>query len=500
MNQELLEKVLKCPRLPSLPTIAIEVIDLCRQSDVNLNQIAHIISNDPALSTKILRTVNSSYYGLSKSVSTISHALVILGLNSVKTLALGFSLVNNFKELYGPSFDPTAFWRRSLYSAVAARTVARCAGLEEHEEAFLGGLLKDLGVMAMLQALGDQYVEVLDEAGPQHAELWKIERKTLDLDHCQVGAALAAQWKLPPVLVEPIEHHELPNKASADQQKLVRCVAAGATVADMFLDESPQTSAGELFETWQDWFGLDAAAGEDIINQIQARTKELAKLFDLDAGAARNAGEILAEANETLQELTLESQMNQVTLQQQNQQLQEQATRDALTGAANRGHFDQYLHTQFAQSRRQTQPLSVIFSDADKFKSVNDTYGHLVGDQVLVCLASVLHEHVASLGVVARYGGEEFAVVLPNMARQDAARLAERIRKAVEAVTIDAGEGISLHITVSLGVATFDGVRFFEQPEQLVNAADQAVYAAKKSGRNCVRVFAPKTPTPQPQT
>ena len=91
-------------------------------------------------------------------------------------------------------------------------------------------------------------------------------------------------------------------------------------------------------------------------------------------------------------------------------------------------------------------------------------------------------------------------MVLPNMARQDAARLAERIRKAVEAVTIDAGEGISLHITVSLGVATFDGVRFFEQPEQLVNAADQAVYAAKKSGRNCVRVFAPKTPTPQPQT
>src|SRR5688572_33034725 len=103
-QQQLVKQIRQCPNLPSLPTIAMQVLDLAQKSDVDIAEIARIISKDPALSTKILRTVNSSFYGRSQAVSTISHALVILGLQSVKTLVLGFSLVTNLKQSKATGF------------------------------------------------------------------------------------------------------------------------------------------------------------------------------------------------------------------------------------------------------------------------------------------------------------------------------------------------------------------------------------------------------------
>src|SRR6266704_2275784 len=121
MNEQLLQRVRQCPNLPTLPTIAMQVLDLTQRADADIAEIARIISKDPALSTKILRTVNSSFYGRSQHVSTISHALVILGLQSVKTLVLGFSLVTNLKSNKNTGFKHLAYWKRSIYAATAAR-------------------------------------------------------------------------------------------------------------------------------------------------------------------------------------------------------------------------------------------------------------------------------------------------------------------------------------------------------------------------------------------
>src|SRR3954470_24980919 len=98
MNEQLITRIRQCPNLPSLPAIAIQVLDLAQRAEVDITEIARVISKDPALSSKILRTVNSSFYGRSQAVSTISHALVILGMQSVKTLVLGFSLVTNLMK------------------------------------------------------------------------------------------------------------------------------------------------------------------------------------------------------------------------------------------------------------------------------------------------------------------------------------------------------------------------------------------------------------------
>src|SRR5690349_2435229 len=98
MTDEIRQKILSCPTLPSLPTIAMQVLELAQKAEVDLNEIAKTITQDPALAGKLLKTVNSSFYGRSNSVSTVSHALVIMGLQSVKTLVLGFSLVTNLTK------------------------------------------------------------------------------------------------------------------------------------------------------------------------------------------------------------------------------------------------------------------------------------------------------------------------------------------------------------------------------------------------------------------
>src|SRR6185369_13170866 len=134
MNEQLVQKIRQCPSLPSLPAIALQVLELAQKEQVDIAEIARIISKDPALSSKILRTVNSSFYGRSQHVSTISHALVILGLQSVKTLVLGFSLVGNLTKAKTKGFKHVTYWRRSIYSATAARLLAGKLHIVQQEE------------------------------------------------------------------------------------------------------------------------------------------------------------------------------------------------------------------------------------------------------------------------------------------------------------------------------------------------------------------------------
>src|SRR3954465_13537785 len=149
MNEQLVQKIRACPNLPSLPAIAVQVLELAQQAGVDIAEIARIISKDPALSSKILRTVNSSFYGRSQNVSTISHALVILGLQSVKTLVLGFSLVSNLSKNKSKGFKHIAYWRHRIFSATAARTIASKVGVVQQEEAFLSALLMDIGMLVL---------------------------------------------------------------------------------------------------------------------------------------------------------------------------------------------------------------------------------------------------------------------------------------------------------------------------------------------------------------
>ncbi|MEX0654712.1 MAG: GGDEF domain-containing protein [Phycisphaeraceae bacterium] len=497
MNQELMERLLQSPRLPSLPAIALEVINLVQQPDVNIKQIAQTIQHDPALATRILKTVNSSFYGQSHAISTVSHALVVLGLNSVKTLALGFSLANNLKHSGGDDFDHMAFWKRSLYSATAARALAREVSLVHHEETFLGGLLQNLGMLAMNQVLGEDYTRLLIDVGDEHHRLAPLEQDAFDLDHAQVGEALAQRWHLPPLLTTAIREHETPDSVTDDHAATIRCIALGSRIADIFITENPGEALEQYYVDVERWLDLTPDQAEPLLRTVHTQTNEMRRLFDLPVGDLGNPDAILGRANEALLQISLQTQKQTSQLEQENRKLAMQAWTDSLTGAANRGRFNSFIDEQFDRTRQNGGTVSLLFLDADHFKDFNDTYGHQTGDRVLVQLADLLKEQVSEPGLVARYGGEEFAVVLPGIDRRAAAQLAEAIRVGIGETPVFSDEGKELQITASIGVATHDGT-FFQRVEQFIKAADKGVYAAKEAGRNCVRIFTPRRPQHQP--
>ncbi|MBB6431485.1 sensor domain-containing diguanylate cyclase [Algisphaera agarilytica] len=500
MNEQLLERVLQSPRLPSLPTIALEVIDLVQQKNVDIKQIADTIKMDPALSSKILKTVNSSFYGQAYSISTISHALVVLGLNSVKTLALGFSLVNNLADQGGDGFDHMEFWKRSLFTATASKALAQKAGVVQQEEAFLGGLLQDLGMLTMNQTLGNEYNILIAKAGTSHAKLQDLEREQLDLPHPEVGAKLAESWSLPKLLSSAIRFHHDPDASEIDTRPVVQCVALGNLVADVFV--LPEEESGAALENYrakaQEWCNIPAEECETLLKDIHKLTKEMQRLFDLPTGGLGNADDILASANEALLNLTMQAhqessqlQEQAANLQEQNQKLEDKAYTDQLTGSANRRAFDEYVEEQF-QATTGDAPLTILFMDIDKFKVFNDTHGHAVGDEVLVKFAQVLEAATGDQGRVFRYGGEEYSIICPSTSRLEGAKFAEHIRATVEAdCKITKDDGTVLGVTCSIGVACHEG-ETFNSAEVMIKASDMGVYAAKEGGRNCVRVFTPR--------
>jgi two-component system cell cycle response regulator len=160
------------------------------------------------------------------------------------------------------------------------------------------------------------------------------------------------------------------------------------------------------------------------------------------------------------------------------------ATTDALTGCLNRRALFERLQQEFERLRRYDFELTLLMIDLDRFKDVNDRFGHLVGDRVLQQLGDLLRRQVRSVDAVARYGGEEFAVVLPETDEQGGVIFAERIRQAVAAHDF-ADTGEPLRLTVSVGVAHTS--RDVDTPERLIDVADRALYRAKNEGRNLVR-------------
>ncbi len=165
--------------------------------------------------------------------------------------------------------------------------------------------------------------------------------------------------------------------------------------------------------------------------------------------------------------------------------LHQSSVRDGLTGIYNKRYFHERLATELPFARRHRTELSLLLLDLDHFKKINDTYGHLAGDQVLVATAQALTATLRAEDVVARYGGEELAVLLRGIPPANARLTAERLRKVLEALVITTDDGRTVRVTASIGVAAFS-VPTLVTPEALVGAADRSMYAAKAAGRNRV--------------
>jgi diguanylate cyclase (GGDEF)-like protein len=179
------------------------------------------------------------------------------------------------------------------------------------------------------------------------------------------------------------------------------------------------------------------------------------------------------------------------TLQRSFLELKRRSTHDGLTGAINRGEFEQRLLAECISADRRKRPLALLMVDVDFFKCINDNHGHQAGDRVLQAVARLLSETMRTGDLVARYGGEEFAIILPETDEKQAVAAADSLRRTIEKSSINCAPGVDIHLTVSIGCAGRPPLAM--TPADLVKAADMALYRAKRTGRNRV-VSAKKLP------
>lgn len=384
-----LERILAHGSVPTLPVVAMRLLEMTSDPDVELSAIAELIQNDPGLATKVLKTVNSSFYGLAKPCPSIERAIAMLGLKAVKSLVLGFSMVN-LSEGMDQAIDLHGFWKHTILAAVAARQVAMVSDYPEPDEVFAAALFQDIGVLAMLAVCTDEYAPLIERSKGDHHKLLELERHELGLDHIEVGAGLAEKWKMPEVLVAGIRHHHDSTPPENEYKRLIQCVVVGELLATTMTADMITQCYADLYSTANAWFGQGEADIEETMDKVQTASSEVAKLLDQQIGELPSATELMSRASERLMETQLQTQ-REVELAQQD------AITDGLTRVPNRKHFDTLIGPALAEAVANGTSVAVLFSDADKFKFVNDTYGHPCGDAVLIELAKRVSETVGVL-------------------------------------------------------------------------------------------------------
>ena len=472
--------------LPTLPGIALQILNTVRNDEKGVREIGELIAKDPSLSAAVLKMVNSSFYGLKTKVASVPHAVGLLGEQTVKNLALSFCLVKRFKLDPKEGFEISQFWKASLIGAIATQELAADLMPDLTDEAFFVGLLQDIGIIAMIHCMPEQYELVLNESRTAGISLHSAEASILGVTHYELGASLLASWDLPEIISIPIGSHHKPNTLAAPDEKLAaltQILHLGSLFIDLILHSNKTLTLG-LIEQRAVKFGFDAKLDLDrVAGEVQRQTKEIFPWFDIEAESDATYVEIIDAARG---ELIRHSRSIVAALNRQKQeidQLRESVSRDSMTGLYNYRCCMELLDQEIYRARRYQLPLSVVMADIDHFKEVNDNHGHLAGDMVIKQLAHLLRQSVRTSDYVARYGGEEFILILPETGTTGARTIAERLRQKVEQSALKY-DGVTIPITVSFGITSKD-----REPhcsvEKMISEADQALYLAKQAGRNC---------------
>jgi len=490
MHPDFQAKLASCRDLPSPPGVALRILDIAQDPDVGMSTAADAIGRDVALSARMLRIANSPLYASRRRVDTLNQALTLLGLNATLTLALGFSLTSGLRSAGRADEAEDRIWRRSVIASLASRLLGQKVGVLKLEELMLGGLLQDIGALVLLQIEPERYhrlLETLDPAdGP--AQL-RAEREHLGCDHTEVGLWIASHWNLPPLLQSAIGESE----AATSSSPFHACVAASGYLADLWMLDDTDAARERALAVLTERLQLDAEALDGIIEQMTLTLPEISAMFDVRITQPARISAMLEQAREllvlrNLREIQIAARARRDADESENRvrQLAEEVRRDPLTGVYNRAQLEQVLAHEFEVATRSGTPLSIAFIDLDDFKKINDRWGHQVGDQVLRHFAETLQKQLRSSDIVARYGGEEFLIVLPGTAEPAALAVLRRILSEVGALPMATVAGEPLFITFSAGLATHGTVEQFADADHLLRAADEALYGAKRDGRNRV--------------
>ena len=209
-EQEILKKLDSIKDIPTLPTIVFELNKLLRDPDTSIQTVCDTIEKDQAITLKILKLVNSAFYGFKSKISDLRNAVALLGYNAVRNAIVSLSVINSFpKRVTLMDFDISLFWKHSLAVAVTSKNIAQLSKKESPDNCFVGGLLHDTGKVIMAQYFPELFEAVWSTLQNEQISFYESEQKALPIDHTKIGAHLADKWQLPQGLVDAIRwHHE----------------------------------------------------------------------------------------------------------------------------------------------------------------------------------------------------------------------------------------------------------------------------------------------------
>lgn len=510
MNKdELLQCILESDELPTLPTVASKLITLTSKEDTTLADIGELVSQDIAISAKILKVSNSAFYSFPQQIGSIKQAVSILGMNAVRSLVLSFSFLTMKAGKVESRFNFEKFWQKSLASAVSAKLILENVKGADTDEVFVSGLLQNIGELILARSFPVEYDRVLLAVEENQQDILSAQDAVFGMNHTLVGTEVAKRWGFPEVLLLPIQYHHRPDEYTGKNKAIrstVRAIYLSDLLVNVLFSDKPELYHKQFRKEAGKLLGLTSENIENILNQVHIKVKEAGAYFNLKIKTTKSVQEILQEANIRLSLINLDyDQMNKQLilakihlenltqeLEKKNSILDNLANIDGLTGVYNHRYFQNVLDQEINRAERHSTSISIILIDIDHFKKVNDSYGHQVGDFVLAEFSKTIQDNIRKYDILARYGGEEFVVILPETNTEDALLVAEKLRIIIEQTGFQ-DNCETYHVTASFGQACGNPtIEDNFDKNTLISHADQALYEAKAKGRNQVIGYSPK--------
>lgn len=312
-RDEVLAGVLDPSRLPTPPVVALQLVQAASRPDCSTREIVTLLARDPALCGKLLKAVNSCLYGLARPVASLDRAVMLLGLNPLRSLALGLSL---------PAMRPAGaadrglrdYWLQSVGGGIMARELAARTNPAAAEDDLVAGLLRDLGAVLLRQAYPAEWEAATADAEEQLIDPCPAEERAFGVSHAEVSAELLRGWNLPADIVEPIRHHHDPDRLPPDHPHADRAAALCLVGHLTRIDEVAQRPEllGRVLATAEERFGLDREALVRFLEGVVPKVKEFARVIDRDVGDCPDFASVLAAGSIELAHLAVESSLSRI--------------------------------------------------------------------------------------------------------------------------------------------------------------------------------------------
>jgi len=303
MSVEGLESVVQTGRLPSPPQVALEVVNLCEDPDVRIEDLAEVIGRDAALTAKFLKTANSPLCRTASRVTQIDRALIVLGIGASRMLVLTFSLVGHYEQEQNTMIDYNRFWQRAVLNSMVAKHLAGEYFHEFADCAVVGGLLMDIGILALAECEPERYAKVWDLQSRSGNRLHLLEEEVLGTHHAEVGGYLLGRWNLPIPVTTAIRHHHDPETLPESHRALlplVHILHLCELLGDVVMEVAAEETAPELLAFANERFGINREGLVQLVDMMSEKADDIAELLSSDEGPSLDAARLFSRARDLL--------------------------------------------------------------------------------------------------------------------------------------------------------------------------------------------------------